>query len=597
MTINQELDYDNVSELEIVTIEPVSAFNSLFDECVKQIDEVSTNKALEKSKQIKDEFCGLMHDIIEPFYDMSHLITMATKNTRLMRLIKVKSRNIAGLGYNIVSKKTKDQLKLAEERGEINLEKELIKIEEEKKIAEEFFDNCNDELPITSILYRTRISREQCGNAFLEITRDLEGNLASLYFVNPSTIRIRVDPETGEQIGFIQKKNGKIRYFKKFGDTDIWDAVNGKNISEEKREKEKSRQPNEDLIDDADNYPFFNDNTKDQYREEDLDQGEFDIGFDRRASEMIHFAEFSLEDDFYGVPVWVSSVKAVLGNWNASTRNLAFFENDGTPRNLIVISGGRVSDSTKTELQEFINSKGKNPRNAHRSCIIQLKKIYDAGSVPEVKFIPITVGKDEDYTHSKYIYNNNEEIRESFGFAKVFLGTSDDVNRATALITRQVTNQQEIEPEAKEDEFVINKKLIEKGLGLTRVKFQLKRPDVSDDLDTALTYGNLSNIGAVTPNEIRQEFGYEEYPESESWANVPFPITLKSIVSGNRTSGKTNVSSGTNTGEREQDIENDSVDEKPEGRSTNSLSDQIFINKVDAELQRRQEKKIYKEFF
>ena len=485
---------NNIPEIEIVPLS--KSFPTL-----TKADEFAT-----KSKQISDDqFSAMTNDIIEPAYDPDTLIELYTYNTRLHRLLNIISRNNAGLGYVISSKKTNKELEKLSEKGKINLESEKEIIEEEIDKVKEFFENCNDELPFPTLFNMFELDRQITGNGFLEFTRTADGELSKIYHVPSNTIRIRKKDK-----GFVQSINGKKTYFKKFGDLDRYDLQTGINLDKD------------------------NDNTTNSVEKENITafgvtEEDKEIPVERLASEILHHRIYSPEHYHYGVPNWVTTFSAILGNRHSSIRNLAFFKNDALPRAIISILGGKLAEGAKKELEEFMTAYSKNPDKAHRTLILQLAKTYGGSDKPEIKIDKLTVGEGEDQTHGNYRHDNDEEIRESLGYAKVFLGTADDVNRATALVTRQVTNQQEIEPAQAELEFFINKKIIEQNLKCTKVKFTLNNPRVNDDLDDSMVAKNISDVGAMSMNEIRRKINLDEYPAEYKWADLPLVLVLKGM--------------------------------------------------------------------
>lgn len=474
-------------------------------EVIKLKEDTEIQKKETDSKQILEKGLRGIENVIEPEIDMFLLIEYIYSSSRLIKLIDIMSKNIAGIGFDFVSKIKKQELKRREVEEGLDLVSEKKLIEQERQIAFNFLDNINDEEAFNSLLRKIMFDKFSFGNAYIEITRDIKGDIAKFYKGCPKTTRIITD-DFGKVDKFVQISSfGTKTFFKVFGDQRVLDYKTGQWI-----EKDKDYEI-DGVKYSGKNYPAI-----------------------RKASEIIHLKIYSISDDYYGCPIWVASELAVKGNRSARIRNAAFFENDGMPRSIISVSGGKMSGDTKLELDQFVNSSGKGASKAHRTMVVDLKKNYGDKTQPKIEIVPLTVAKDEDATHQKYQKENDEEIRETFGIANVLLGTSTDVNRASATITRQTTNQQEFVPEIKDITHLINKKIISSpyGLNLSKVELNIIPLNLSDDYDQSLTLGNLSNTGAITPNEIRTQIGLEEYSNNEEWADKPFPLTIKSTVSG-----------------------------------------------------------------
>ena len=527
-----------------------------------------------ESKQITKKI-NEMNETVLPFYPPSSLLAWTQLNTRLKRSIKILARNLAGLGFTINSRLDKDDMLRKAAEGDFDLESYKKIVKEQKKKVEDFFNECNPEESFSTILFRDEINRQTFGFCFLELCRNEQGELKRIYLVPPQTVLVRKDGNL--KIGYVQEIDGVIRYFKVFGDPSIVDMETGVNLTEEFKKKAKG------LPNLADNYTITLSDGSQL-----LINSPEELPYERRASELIMRVIYCPLDLNYGVPCWNTTFRSLSGRYNAATRNDAFFRNDGVPRSLIVIKNGRLNSEMYQQLYEFINQGGQGPDKAHRTLIVQAKKNINSGtkSNVEIDVHKLTVGQDEDMTFSKYCTFSDEDVRESFGIAKLFYGTADDVNRSSSLVLRQIFNQQEISPEQEELEKIINKQIIhsEFGLNCKEVVFKLIKPKSTDDLDLALIYGNLSNMGAVTPNHVRKHFGWEEYPESEEWANQPFPVTLKQIASTGAISDISTGQQDNNLVQRDQASEVAKPEEKPQGSYQTSLSKLDTINKSLDEL-------------
>jgi capsid portal protein len=211
----------------------------------------------------------------------------------------------------------------------------------------------------------------------------------------------------------------------------------------------------------------------------------------------------------------------------AAQRNVAFFENDAVGRLAITVSGGRLTADSIEMIKQFL-AKGKGPENAHRVMVLQSesKKIGIGDSKAQINVVPLTVGVTEDASFLGYRQANDEEIREAFGIAKVFF-TTEDVNRATAAVSRQITNEQEFEPDRLDKEFRINHTILHAPpFEVALVEFRFKRPKISDPMDRAKIEDLYARHGALTPNDLRDSLGLDPYPEEFAFADRPLPVAL-----------------------------------------------------------------------
>lgn len=439
----------------------------------EQIIKTFIVKEAEKGSQqlmLDDEFSELYEndEVIEPLYNPLLWASLMEKNTRLAKLIRTYARNTVGLGWGIYPKKaiTKDVT-----------DKEREEIEKEKEILNELFESPNDDLPFTEVMYQVKIDEEATGNGYLEVSRNLAGKVNGLFHIPGHTMRILKN-----QKGFVQIRGGNKRYFKKFNEKSNVDYSTGKWSTS--------------------------------------------TAFDRRGNEIIHFRIYTPRDSFYGVPRYVAAADAIAGNKMAARRNLAFFKNDATPRMAITVENGKLDGRSISEIKSFVNTEGKGPDNAHRVMILQAQQKQQGGMDQKdvkINVIPLTVGQTDDASHIKYRSANDEELREAFGIAEVFLGAKGSVNRATAMVSRSITNEQEFIPDAQAKEYKINQTIC-KSLGVKKVKFEFERPANTDELGKAEIFARYLQGGGVTPNDIRHELGKEEY--KFEWADMPLQMAM-----------------------------------------------------------------------
>ncbi len=255
-----------------------------------------------------------------------------------------------------------------------------------------------------------------------------------------------------------------------------------------------------------------------------------DLPPERRASELIHFKIYCPRSSFYGLPRFVAAAPAIAGNRLAAQRNVAFFENDTVGRPAITVSGGRLTADSVEMIKHFL-AKGMGPENAHRVMVLQSdsKRIGIGDSKAQINVVPLTVGVTEDASFLGYRRANDEEIREAFGIAKVFF-TTEDVNRASAAVSRQITNELKFEPDRLDKEFRINHTILaSRPFEAELVKFRFKRPKISDPMDRAKIEDLYARHGALTPDDLRDSLGLDPYPEEFAFADKPLPVALQEL--------------------------------------------------------------------
>jgi len=443
------------------------------------------------SQQIKPDSTNNTIDIVSdsqiiiPPVDLDYLAACLDASSRLSRCIRTYARNTFGFGWEIVPK---DPI------NEDTPPEVLAKIGEQTKALRRVFNRPNTKMSFTKIGELVCIDEEAVGNGYIEIVRNAAGAISSLYHVPGRTIRILKGG-----VGYVQIREGKIKYFRNFGDTLPMDSDTG--------ERRTS------------------------------------VAKNKRASELLPFKIDSVRSSWYGVPRWYPTIPEIAGNKYAAMRNVSFFENDACPRLLITVVGGKLLPDSVAVMRQFFELRGKGAANAHRVCVLQAEP-RRPGAGPDSSKVMInveklTVGIEDEASFQKYQAANDERIREAFGIAKIFFAPSGS-NRANAIIERQITNEQEFEPARVDKEYCMDNSIcldiLSGGLHAESldsedvlVQFRLKRPRMTYPSEQAEIHRKYAAAGVLTPNEIRQQLGHPPFSEEHIFANKPVSIALTEL--------------------------------------------------------------------
>jgi len=409
----------------------------------------------------------------------------------------------------------------------LSLEEEKAAIEWQTELLRDLFERPNIRLPLTEVFYLIKVDEETTGNGYLEVVRDNSGKIVELHHCPATTIRRRLmksglsdprfrrgDGSTARRVyGFIQIRAAQKRYFKEFGDLRVMNSFTGV-----------------------------------------WHGGEQMLMPGQRATEILHFRNYDPTSTYYGAPRYVPAASAIAGNRQAAIRNVSFFENDAVPRMALLVSGGRVTNESMQQIEDFIRGKGRGVEQAHRVMVIQVephKVGFQQQNKVMVELKPLTVGVTEDASFQTYRKANDEEVREIFGLAPVFFST-ENVNKASAAVSREITNEQEFEPDRLSREYLINQTIVsdllcwhicqqteigkrqdldEEGRDALarkqiRVRFRFARLTLTDPLDTARMDQVYASLGAMTPNELRERIKLPRFPQDYYFADKPLPIAM-----------------------------------------------------------------------
>jgi hypothetical protein len=141
-------------------------------------------------------------------------------------------------------------------------------------------------------------------------------------------------------------------------------------------------------------------------------------------------------------------------------------------------------------------------------------------------------------------------VREIFGLGQIFF-KAEGANRANAQVSREITNEQELEPDRLAKEYVINQTIVDdilfQEMGATgdedeeeleeyrkkiQVRFRFARLTLTDPLDEARMNQMYASLGAITPNELREAIGKPPYPKDYFFADKPLPIAMAELTAG-----------------------------------------------------------------
>jgi capsid portal protein len=413
--------------------------------------------------------------IIAPAHDPAIWSSLMGLSTRFRRSVQLMASNTVGMGYEVViNEKLNDSLTPDEQK----------KAEAKKEDLEAVLADPNSVMSSHVLFDQIQEDREATGNGWMEVLRsdqaDDDGNhpITGLVYMRSANTRLT------ENDLIIQRKKRAKRYFVPFGSDRNVNNKTGKPLAGRTGKDSKGR-----------------------------DMAQF------MANEVVHLRLFSPEDEYYGVPRAAAAQGAILGQYKVDVRNLDFFDYDAMPRIVIIMKGGTPEDRTalRKEVQDFVEQSRGNTEST-RIMIAQVTATRQ-GDKPDVQLIE--VGKyTQDATFMEYRNQCLEEIREAFGMGKIMYGTTDDVNRASALAVLKATVENVFHPETQYFSHVLTNTVAKDFHPSLRIRFN--RASVSDlamQLEMAATYGD---VGFLTVNELRAMAEYEVVEDER--ADVPLVI-------------------------------------------------------------------------
>lgn len=449
-------------------------------------------RQLEKAEspvQINEHEAYSGSEWIMPLVDMRAFKNMVKESSILPQCIRAYKNNIAGFGIGV--RYIDDQEETPEMAEEYERATQIIDLLCLDKMTKEVFEDIIE-------------ARETYGIAYIEVIRNLAGEVVQIEFIKSTPSIIKTEPlqpyvdmtyyYRGEEITrkkkfckYRQQIGGKTVYFKEFGDPRIMDNRSGEYL-EDGRALNKMYQANEIL-------------------------------------------EFAIGTEPYGEVRWIGQVLGIDGSRRAETLNNNYFVNGRHTPLMIIVNNGTVKDESYDRLQAYMNDiKGENGQ--HAFILLEVESTeegtdFETEKKPDIEIKDLASILQKDELFQEYLDNNRRRAQSSFLLPDLYVGYTTDFNRATAQTAMEVTEKQVFQPERKSLAWKINNKLLN-CYRFRHVEIFFLEPDITnpDDLYKIMTAAN--NAGGLTPNKAKgilfDMLGetFEEYPDD--WGNVPVAI-------------------------------------------------------------------------
>lgn len=456
---------------------------------VRIIKEQERQASIEKadtSVQLSEQEVYNAGDWITPPNDLRGLRNLVKNSTILPQCIRAYKNNIAGFGIGI--RYIEDGEETPEKAAEFSRAQEIIELLNIEQDTKEVFEDIVE-------------ARETYGIAYLEVIRNLAGEVVQIDFIKDTPSIRKTKPlapyipsvyyHHGQQLErrkryckYRQEIGGKTVYFREFGDPRIMDSRDGKYLAE----------------------------------------GET-LDLEDQANEIM---EFAIGTEAYGEVRWIGQVLGVDGSRKAESLNNNYFENGRHTPLMIMIKGGTLTDESFEKLQNYMNEI-KGAAGQHAFIILETESTdgradYDQSEKPEIEVKDLANILQKDELFQDYLDNNRRKVQSAFQLPDLYVGYITDFNRATAQTAQEVTAEQVFQPERKSLAWAINNRLLN-GYQFKYVEAYFLAPDISnpDDLYKLLTVCN--NAGGLTPNKAKQIL-FEAYGEvaedyEGEWGDMP----------------------------------------------------------------------------
>ena len=466
------------------------------------------------SIQIPDPFDGLYtsNGLIDPIIDPSSLLSMPEQNNILLPLIASYKTNMVGFGADVKPVVADNDPDLASEIKD--------QIAADKVTLMSFYDNCNFDESLESVLMKMIDDRERVGYGVLEVIPEASGLPCGLEHMLATTVRMtKLDPRpqtikverlnidgTPVSITHIKKfrrycqivDNTKV-WFKEFGDPRDVDSISG---------------------------AFYEDMK--------------DVSEAKLANSVIFFNIYSPHTP-YGQPRYMGNTLSIVGSRKSEELNYNYFVNGKHIPMAILVKNGSLTESSIDEIKKYSNSI-KGVDNAHGYLILEAEGFdtenpdplsnNNGKSAVDIQIKPLVDVLQKDGLFQVYDKNNRSRIRADFRLPPIYTGESEDYTRATADTARGIAEEQIFNPERNLLASKLNR-LINPALGVNYVKLYFKGPDLTNKVELSTAVDIYRKAGVLTPNMLikaaSELLGIELDKFTEEWGDKPIEIVKEEL--------------------------------------------------------------------
>jgi len=454
--------------------------------------------------------------IIAPPYSLSHLANMLELSDSVYKCSAAMAANIGGHGWTLVPSEDKPHPEDQEDPA-------WVEINAEKLHITRFFRYISAEMSFTRLRYQTRMDLESVGNAYWEILRDAEGNIVGAEWVSAQTIRLGpramqpVDVERWERDSerggwqkmtrrcrprvYVQNLEGQRAWFKELGDPRILNWRTGRFEGE------------------GEDGP---------------------VALPDRATEIIHWRLHVSTRSPYGMPRWISAVNQAAGRAEAASKNLSIISRNGMPSAILMLWGIEEADVDSERISEQYMEMQRSDKESDLLIISVAPKDADPmeavkSQSPKGELIKTNDLQREDALYMKYAETAEAAVIETYRLSPITIGKSQDYTRSTAEAAKRVVQEQVFGPEAREEDFVINERILPE-LGAIWWTFKTLAAPSSDESIVGTMVQALSESAGITPRmakQLAEKFlGVKAIGHDQPWEDIPASVLQQWVIQG-----------------------------------------------------------------
>lgn len=304
---------------------------------------------------------------------------------------------------------------------------------------------------------------EATGNGYLEVIKNQEV-VVGFEHIPAHTMRRHKD-----EVRYVQVRGNRKRWFKKIGTKEAIDVITGEIRG--------------------------------------------DLSEEQQANEIIHIMNYTSGSDYYGSPDILPALGALLGDEHRQSYNIDFFENYAIPSYAVTVAGAELDEETMERIRQYFQKDLK--ENRHSTLVLSAPNPLGDGPAVEFQFEKLAVDVSEA-SFRLYRMDNRDEVLAAHGVPPYRMGIAEtgSLGGSTAVESTEIYKDSIIQPRQQMIESRINRHILRDALGITDWSFRFNEIDTRDEERDTQIYQMLFQMGAITPNQIREKLGEErmEHP-------------------------------------------------------------------------------------
>ena len=344
--------------------------------------------------------------------------------------------------------------------------------------------------------------------------RGADLDAVGLAYLPAKSVRKRKNPEDADDLlghGYVQKRDGKVRYFAEAG----------------------ARQTSDD--DPTDSEIYVDKKTGDVFEGSGTDLPD---GFEP-ANEILYYPNWHPNAiNGYGVPNYIAEVQAILNDVEARRFNGQRLRNDLQIDYIVKVEGGQLTSETRQNMREWFQEmrESDEPELLYLEAEELAEKADFNGTGDgdiSIDLVPAQHFNDEDESFSEYRDRNRRDIAQAHEVPLPALAEHDSTNANTRDALRQL-DENVIGPQQSRREERIYRVIHQQILGVDDWKLSFKRGDIRDpEMEADILATKLRAAGnAYTVNEVREAVDLEPLDEQgdELFAVTSDPILAEELT-------------------------------------------------------------------